>query len=462
MQLAAGPLRLHVSRVSHNGRAPRPSSITPDEASMRELGSSGESVYSSIGRKELNPKLRGKKALDEFDNMYRTNPQARAAFLLVAMPVLSAQWYVQPYSSKDEDVEVAEMVDWNLHNMHHPFLSFIREALWSLKYGYYVFEKAYEPALWTPRREGAHTREVVKWKRFGVRHPRTLDDDWERDENGVPKAVWHTKVDKDGKTERVLLPRNKLLLYSWDSEADDPHGTSIYRSAYMSAYFQENLYRVDAIQKERHGIGVPRVKLLPGFKPEDKKLANEIGRNLRTNEKAHVTQNPAFEVDFIELHGQVVNALESAQHHGSQIMSNILGKFAESTSAEGEKRTGAQADVFGKALRYLGDFIAMEINQNAIPELVDYHFTVKGYPKLRVRRITENVEWRTMSVALQNLGNAGFITPTPELEAWLTDQMDFPQPSTEALGRGLEERIKKPAGEKEKEGKTGSAGDPAE
>ena len=35
------------------------------------------------------------------------------------------------------------------------------------------------------------------------------------------------------------------------------------------------------------------------------------------------------------------------------------------------------------------------------------------------------------------------MTPTPELEAWLMDQIDFPTPTEQAMGRDIEDRILK-------------------
>lgn len=441
MKVGAGPFKLHLSRVSHNGRAPASSTMEPDRATMRELGTAGRGLYYDMSRTEYVPELKGKRWIKVVDQMHRSDSQVRSAHLLIKTPVLSAQWYVEPYTNSPEDKEVAEFVEWCLHNMHNPLLWFLKEALLCLKYNNYVFEKCFEPARWRPKREGAHERPVTKWEKFAPRHPITHVE-WKRNDNGEVTTLIHRRTSEKA-TEDVPIPRDKLLLYAWDAEADEPEGISIDRSAYIHWYFKHNLYKVDAIQKERHGIGIPRVKLLPGFQPDDKKIANELGKNLRTNEKAHITQLPSFEVDFVEMKGQPVDALESAIHHGGQILGNVLAQFTQNTTAEGDKRTGSQIGVFDRALRYLADFIRMEVNQRAIPELVDYNFEVKGYPILRVRRLTENAEWRTISVALRNLTEPGIITPTPELEEWVLDQMDFPPPSDAALKRSIKDRLLK-------------------
>jgi hypothetical protein len=93
-------------------------------------------------------------------------------------------------------------------------------------------------------------------------------------------------------------------------------------------------------------------------------------------------------------------------------------------------------------LRYISGIIADQFNTYVVPQLVDWNFTVKRYPRLRVRRIGENADWRSLSVAIRNMVESQIITATPELEEWMANQMDLPHPSNEALDRPMTERVK--------------------
>ncbi len=431
-----GPLKLHTSRVSHPAAE---ADSTPD---FREIGSMGKSSYGGyFSVDEYNHALRGNRGLKVFDEMRRSDAQVRATLQLIKGPVTAAQWYVDPASDSQEDQDIAEFIEWNLHNMHRPWITFLKESLLHLDYGHYCFEKCFERGLWTPERKGGHTRPVVKWEKFASRHPVTIESFVRHPSTGEFTGIKHWRT-RDNDARSVPISSTKLLMFTWDEEAGDPRGTSVLRSAYKHWYYKENLYKVDAIQKERHGIGIPRVKLGAGWKQEDKQIASEIGANLRTNEKAHIVELPTFEVDFIEMHGQPVNALASAEHHDLMIARNVLGNFINNSTAEGDKRTGSQIELFNKSLRSLGDHVRGVLNQYAIPELVDWNFDgVKKYPELRFRHIGDVVDWRTMSVALRNLVEPGIITPTPEMEAYLVDLMDFPTPAPEALSRPVKERI---------------------
>jgi hypothetical protein len=102
--------------------------------------------------------------------------------------------------------------------------------------------------------------------------------------------------------------------------------------------------------------------------------------------------------------------------------------------------------VFERALRWFADWFRGVFNTYAIPELIDFNYSnVDAYPMLSVRRVADATDWRTFSVALRNMVEPGLITPTPELEQWLTEQLDFPGISEEALARPIGDRVKKPS-----------------
>jgi hypothetical protein len=198
----------------------------------------------------------------------------------------------------------------------------------------------------------------------------------------------------------------------------------VLRSAYKHWYFKENLYKIDAIQKERHGIGIPIIKLPLGHNPKDRTLAHEIGANLRTNEKAHVVLPPGWEIMFAKLEGQHVDALASASHHTEMIFTNVLAQ-AVYASAEGNATT--MMELFYKSTRHIADLVRNVINKYCIPYLVLANWDIENYPELRVRRLGDTSEARTVSFALRNLVGAGIIVPDDPLEDWSREIIDAPR-----------------------------------
>lgn len=390
---------------------------------MRELGSTGSSVYGTYPREEYNATLRGKEGTILYDQMRRSSAQIRSSLRVIKTPVLGARWFVQPASDSKRDVKIAqEITDNYLNKMSMSWFQMQVEQLLCLDFGWYAFEKVFDKV------DGK-----IIWRKFAPRHP--LDHyEWEWDAHGGPEAGWfygpagdyQQNVNEFYPTGSMgkRIPIEKLLIFTHDKEAGDLEGISVLRSVYANWYIIQNLYKIDAIQKERHGIGIPVIKLPPGFSAADKTLANELGRNLRTNEKAHVVLPPNFILEFAKVEGQMVNSISSVDHHNKMIMNNVLAGFIDA-AAQGDSKTGA--DMFQKGSRFIADIVRDVHNKWAIPELVRWNYGENVQPpELKVRRLGDTVDWRTMSFAIRNLIGAKLMTPSTELEDWFRDEMDLP------------------------------------
>ena len=226
------------------------------------------------------------------------------------------------------------------------------------------------------------------------------------------------------------LPIQKALIFTFDKEGGDLWGHSILRSAYKHWFFKETLYKIDAIQKERHSIGIPIIKLPPNFTTEDKSIAQRIGTDLRTNESAHVVLPPNWDIMFLKLEGNKVDALESAQHHADKLYENVLANFLISGSAGRTTDADVQSHVFTRAVRFTAEVIRDVLNHYAIQQLLLLNWPEEefenGFPELRVRRLGDERDWRVLSFAVRNLIGSGTIRPDDELEAWAREELDMP------------------------------------
>lgn len=393
--------------------------LAESSPSFTELGSAGTYWRDLMGNTEYNAKLRGLSGLEIYDKMRRSDVSVRTSLRLAKTPVQAARWTVDAYDRADpKAVEQAEFVRKSLFNyMSISWEQILSEAMLMLDFGFYMFETVYEPRIinGVPR---------VVWKKWAPRHPLDVTyQGFEYDEHGGPKGVWMS--DYSG-VDDIFIPIDRLLVFTFDREANNMEGTSLLRSAYKNWYYKDNLYKIDAIQKERHGIGIPVIKLPPGFTVQDKTLADQLGRNLRTNEQAHVVLPPYWELIFAKVEGQPTNPMESIDHHDKQISKNILAQFIDTGAAASKEQ---EIDLFYKAIRFTADIIRSTINKHAIPQLVDYNFSdVEGYPVLKARRIGEANELRTLSFAFRNFVGAGTVIPDDRLEDWVRDELDMPIP----------------------------------
>lgn len=416
--------------------------VQPED--FAELGASSASQYGTIISQDYNPELIGNMAIRTYDKMRKGDAAVRSALRVIKAPLLAAEWYFEPAADTDQDRMVTRFVNQAANSMSRTWIQTLWEALLMLDYGYYTFEKVFKLALWRDETANAREKQVVTWKKWAPRHPINTVG-WNFDTNGGVTEMLQNRNPHG--FEVTQLPIDKLLVFTLDEEGGNPEGISILRSAYQNWYYKTNLYKIDAIQKERHGIGIPSVELPPNYTLDDKKYARELVRNLRTNEKAGVIRPPGWIVDFIEPKGNQVDVLASAEHHNNMIEANVLAQFLTlgMTSAGGKGAATAQEDIFVKSVHYIAELVCAVINKWAVPELVRYNFDVTQFPKLKVRRIGDTTDMRALSVAIRNLVESKVVTPDPDLESWIRQYLDFPMAPKEALAQTVQDRITKPA-----------------
>jgi hypothetical protein len=381
---------------------------------FNEMGYTSPSPYTAYLRREYNSMLMGQRGLQKYDEMRRSDATVRGSLRMVKMPVLTGRWFVKPASDSVRDKNIADFVSWNLfEGMTTSWPQLLNEAMAMMDFGYYSFEKVFTNTH--PLRSGR-----ICWQKLAPRHPLDILG-WNYDANGGPESLEMYSPGGEDPYRKVVIPISKLAVFTFDKEGGDICGMSVLRSAFKPWYYKSELEKIDAIQKERHGIGVPIIKLPQNYSPNDRRIAENLGRNLRTNERAHIVLPPGWEVEFAKLQGQPVDAMKSIEYHDKQIQKNILAPFMN----EGGKET--EQDLFLKASRYTADIVQGVFNTYCIPQLVNYNWAkVKAYPKLMVRQIGEAEAMRTLSFAVRNYVGAGVITPDETLENFIREATDLP------------------------------------
>ena len=390
--------------------------VTPKKAGTAlEIGSSRPSPWTSFTRDEYNPLLRGLRGLEQWDRMRKGDGTVRGTLRLIKTPVFAGRWFMSSKADDDLQAKQAEWVWKNLTEyMSISWTQVLVEALLMTDFGYYMFEK-----VWEKRVVDGELREVLT--KLAPRHPMDVES-WRTDINGGPVGVWmHCEVTDEYPEGKVFIPIEKLLVFTFDREAGNIEGISVLRSAYKHWYFKEQLYKIDAIQKERHGIGIPVIELPLGFGDDDKTAAENLASNIRTNERAHVVLPPSWKLYMLKLEGQPVDCLPSIEHHNEAIRENILVNFL------GDAAMKDAVDIYLKASRVVADIFRDTVNLYLVPQMIGYNWPgTEHYPKLKYRRIGETADWRTLSFAIRNFIGAGVIIPDEVLEAHIREEMDLP------------------------------------
>lgn len=394
--------------------------LSPKEA-QNQISGSGETLYRRTIQTDYNPELAGRRGIDKYREM-RNDSVVRTTLKLQKNPILAARWFMQPASQLPEDQAKASFVWDNLTKwMTMSWPQFLVEALLMCDYGVYAFEKVFIYKQWMNPVTNA-TEEKLVWRKFAPIPPYEIAE-FEYDDEGGPAAIL-VETETDPKRLDIL----KSLIFTYDKEAGDLWGISVLRSAYKHWFYKEQLYKIDAIQKERHGIGIPIIKLPTNWEPNDKLAAERIGQNLRTNESAHVVLPTGWDVMFLKLEGQRVDALESAQHHAEKLYENVLANFMV-TNGDTGAITALEA-VHTKSARFIAEIVRDVINSYAIPQLMLLNFPEEempnGYPQLKVRRLGDERDWRTISFAIRNFIGAKAMMVDDPLRHWIREEMDLP------------------------------------
>lgn len=384
--------------------------------STRELGYSSPSPFTSWTREEHNPKLRDKLGLREYYRMRRQDGSVRGSLRQFKSSILSARWSIDPAEQTPRAKSIAEDVRDNIfEGMSRTWAMTLEDILLMCDYGYMVNE-----LVWTDE----DVPGKVTLRKLAPRHPLDIRE-WLYDRNGGPDGILMEPTTADPgfiDVGPIFIPIDKLAVFSFEPEAGDLSGLSLLRSAFKHWFYKDTFYKIDAIQKERHGIGVPIIKLPPGFSEGDKRLADEIGRNLRTNERAHIVLPPGWEILFAKLEGQTVDCLKSIEHHDMMIWMNVLAPFSKDSKSDVDN-----AEMFHRSTRYVANTVADIINKFVIRKYVDINYARnKSYPKIKAKRIGEENEQRTRSFTIRNYVGSRVLTPDEALETHVREELDLP------------------------------------
>jgi hypothetical protein len=389
------------------------------------------------------------------------------------MPIVGADFFVEPWDSKPENRVIQEFVDFNiLCSQTSPFLNVLNDLLRMMEHGFEVGEKVFEEREWASS-GGANRRVYTMLRKIAPRLATTIKD-FEYDDNGGPVGVIHNAIRADGKPEEVKIPVSKLIIGTHNKRGGNLEGKSLFRTAYKHWYFKDQLYKIDGIQKERHGMGYPIVELPPTANTADIQSALTLVNNIRTNEKAGAVLPAGWVLRFADMPGQPVDVMRSIEHHNGMIMMNVMVQFLLMGISEGGGRAtaGSHQDMFTKSLRYMANLICDMFNLFVIPQLVAYNFATDQFPQLKVRNIGETKDLQQWASALANLAAQNLITLDIETENWVRSKIDSPlklgtrqtpENNASATGKGQAEGSSEKKGDVEAgKGDAGNTGAPTD
>lgn len=380
--------------------------------------------------REIVPELTSRTlAAQQYERMSNNDAAVDVSLRAGKMPIVGADFFIEPWDNKPENLDAAALVDYNiLHSTSSPWLNVLQDILRMLEDGFEVGEKVYEDREWATPRRGTNRRQYTMLKKISPRLASTIKQ-INYDDNGGPTGVTHSAIRADNKVQDVELGIGDIVIFTHNKRGGNLEGKSILRTAYKHWVYKETLYKIDGIQKERHGMGFPTMEMPPTANTADLKTALELVANIRTNERAGAVLPAGWVLKFADLPGQPVDVMKSIDHHNGMIMLNVMVQFLlMGTGSEGGGRAtaGSHQDMFTKSLRYLGNLICDMFNLYVIPQLVAYNYNTDSFPQLKVRNIGETKDLQQWASGIANLAAQNLITLDLETEQWVRSRIDAP------------------------------------
>jgi len=448
---------------------PTPGSVTIAEGRAdlaKVFGVAGTAITSGFLRDlgEYNGELLGLGAIRIYEKMRRGDAQVRATLAACKLPVQSAKWDVLPRdvrrsssvvsgknglgqrttdngqrtsstgagkNTESKAKEVAEFVKSNLFGglefrsstggwSTQNWDEVVRNALLMVDFGCSVHEE-----VWTV--DG----DRVRLRKLAGRLPLTFYR-WHTEADGETLLALEQYGYRGGRFLNVLLPADKMALFTYNREGANFWGIALQRAMYPHWYIKSQLYRVDAIACERNALGVPVWRLPKGFSKEDRDAAFNFVTQLAAHEATGAVEPPGEPSDgfrVVGYQGNLREALPTIEHHNIMISRAALALFMDlgTTTEHGSRSVGeTHGDFFLLALQNLADQVAWEIESTAIRRLVNYNFG-EGAPLPHL--VVANVQARSLEAiteALTKLATAGLVVSESNLRDFLRAELALP------------------------------------
>jgi phage gp29-like protein len=384
----------------------------------KEFGQSGTLVMSGIiVNEEYNTKLSNHITANRiYDQMRRSDATVRSTLQVCKLPILSAQWDIEPASDDKQDIYAADFIKFQLFKHNLNWFDFLREGLTFFEFGHAVAEKTFELTEY----EG-QTR--IGINKIGYRKQRSIQ-------------AWQTKEGKAGITQQLIgesvsIPMEKLIVFVNDKEGDNLEGISLLRYAFKHWDIKDKLDIINAIALEKLAVGVPVLKKPSDADEGDLAKARAALRNFRANEEGYQEIPTGWDLEMLDMKANSTkDVIPTIQYHDRQIQMSVLAQFLSLGASDASGSRAVSEDhskLFLLSEEAVAKNIQATVQQQLIKQLCDLNFTdlPNGYPKLTFSKIGDE-DAESLAINVKTLMDAGAITYDAELEVYLRKVLRLP------------------------------------
>lgn len=321
----------------------------------------------------------GEPTVRQLHMMRRCDPQARALYRLITLPIRSA-FRAATFIPADDGEEEAEFIEQMLTlpvqsgGMSTSFQQSMSHLLMAVFDGFAAFEQVYQVPQAGP------LKGKITLRKLAYRPSETIT--FLVDDNGGFAGL-RQRTQFKGENRDVVIPKDRSLYYASNEEERPFYGVSYFQAAYQSHVQKLKLYYLMHLAAQHRAVGVRYGKIPKTASTADK---NSFKRGLQDFGIMQAMMLPeGFEVETV-YPGAAANFLEIVNHHNSQMSKSVLAPFFDDSQGGDSALVdfGKQSDaMFLMMLQSIMDEVANVINTYLIPKFVDWNFGSDKYPKFQ-------------------------------------------------------------------------------
>ena len=386
---------------------------------MNEIASADVGMYGIKGDiVPYNPDtLIGRRGLYMYDQM-RVDDQIKACLTLKKFATVAPSFQIIAASDDEQDIEVAEFVEYCFNKMQGSIVDNILEILTALDYGFSISEINYKTI------ETGQFAGKIGLKNIKTKKPHYYKFAVDEYTNLLKDGVVYQEGGEDKR-----YPINKFLIFSYQKEFGNHYGTSDLRPAYRGYWSKDVLIKMWNIYLER--FANPTV--LGKYKTNDPSARQNL-RSILDNltAKTSITHRmEEFDIQLLESGRSATDDFERALNfYNKSIARSIL--IPDRLMADGDTGAYAQAkihfDVFLWVIQKLRQDIEHTVmGEQLIRRLVAYNYSnVEELPHFKFNPMTDDQKLQLNTLFIDAV-QKGVINPTIEDENILRKNLNFPE-----------------------------------
>lgn len=324
----------------------------------------------------------------DYIEMQKHDGEVKALVKLLSLPIQSANIDIVP---AEEDSGEAEFIEDTLlkpkeeGGMSTPIGLVVADMCRAISEGFRLYEKVFEIVD-----EGQY-KGKLKLRKLAPRDAQTITLKADNT-GGFDGAV--QRVNYKGESIEVELPKERCLLYTHNKEKNWLYGESDLKSAW---YHYDKKHKLMFIMHKMAELGAFKMKHVevPNTSPLSDGENTKLNKALRSlGFRSNYIRTPdGVKINFHEPVSKQ-DIVSYINYHDQQMAKSVLAQFINM----GQDGVGSYAlskdhtDIFMISIRAIMNNIESTINSYLIPQLIDYNFSNKQYPKFKFEDLTENTK----------------------------------------------------------------------